>query len=74
MGRSPSPEPVAAVLTPTTSLNKPGIERFVGELKIAAVLGGSRKGQLAFALVATAFLIYAALFIYRTSFVVGGER
>src|SRR6266436_5635008 len=74
MRRSPPPEPVPAVLTQATSLSKPGIERFVGELKIAAVLGGSRKGQLAFALVATAFLIYAALFIYRTSFVVGGER
>jgi arabinofuranosyltransferase len=74
MRRSPSPEPVPAALTPATSLNRPGIERFVGELKIAAVLGGSRKGQLAFALVVTAFLIYAALFIYRTSFVVGGER
>lgn len=33
-----------------------------------------RGDGLAFALAVTAFLVYAALFIYRTSFTVGGER
>jgi hypothetical protein len=33
-----------------------------------------RKGQIGFAVIVVAFLIYAALFIYRTSFVVHGER
>src|ERR1700682_834036 len=32
------------------------------------------RGQLWFAVTVVAFLIYAALFIYRTSFVVHGER
>jgi arabinofuranosyltransferase len=55
-------------------VSKQGIERYVGEREVGADLGGSRKGKLAFALVVAAFLVYAAAFIYRTSFVVGGER
>ena len=58
----------------TRSLHKRGVGRLDRELKVAVALGGSREGQLAFALVVAVFLIYAALFIYRTSFVVGGER
>ncbi|HSL02798.1 MAG TPA: hypothetical protein VK901_04585 [Nitrospiraceae bacterium] len=34
----------------------------------------SRKGRLLFTLVVAMFLIYAGLFIYRTSFVIDGER
>src|SRR3954451_10285533 len=34
----------------------------------------SSKGRLLFAFIAAMFLIYAGLFIYRTSFVIDGER
>jgi hypothetical protein len=58
----------------TKLLEKSGIAPFNGELNNAAISYVVRKGQLAFALIITGFVIYAALFIYRTSFLVGGER